>query len=375
MSGIYFHIPFCKQACHYCDFHFVTSLRHKEKLLEMMQKEVRLRKQFFPTTQALQSVYFGGGTPSLLEAKDIAGLLKTVRKYFTLAPKAEITLEANPDDLTEDKLRQFWEIGINRLSIGIQSFDEQVLKFMNRSHSAAEARACVERARAVGFNRLSLDLIYAYPNSTIAALEKDLDIAINLGIDHLSAYTLTIEPKTAFGNALKKGRLQELEEDLAAEQFSFLVEKLEKAGFEQYEISNFAKNGAYAVHNTAYWQEKPYLGIGASAHSYDGKERFVNFDNNHKYMTALEKGEKPYSIETLSPQERLNDYILTSLRTIWGTDLVKIKNQWHYDLYQKNFNLLSSYQKQNLLTFDKTSIKLTKAGRLLADEIAWRLFW
>ncbi len=340
-----------------------------------MQKEVRLRKQFFPTTQALQSVYFGGGTPSLLEAKDIAGLLKTVRKYFTLAPKAEITLEANPDDLTEDKLRQFWEIGINRLSIGIQSFDEQVLKFMNRSHSAAEARACVERARAVGFNRLSLDLIYAYPNSTIAALEKDLDIAINLGIDHLSAYTLTIEPKTAFGNALKKGRLQELEEDLAAEQFSFLVEKLEKAGFEQYEISNFAKNGAYAVHNTAYWQEKPYLGIGASAHSYDGKERFVNFDNNHKYMTALEKGEKPYSIETLSPQERLNDYILTSLRTIWGTDLVKIKNQWHYDLYQKNFNLLSSYQKQNLLTFDKTSIKLTKAGRLLADEIAWRLFW
>jgi oxygen-independent coproporphyrinogen-3 oxidase len=169
--------------------------------------------------------------------------------------------------------------------------------------------------------------------------------------------------------------LQELDEDLVAAQFSFLVEKLEKAGFEQYEISNFAKNGAYAVHNTAYWQDKPYLGIGASAHSYDGKERFVNFDNNHKYIKALEKGEKPYLIENLSLQERLNDYILTSLRTIWGTDLVKIKKQWNYDLYQKNFNLLSSYQKQNLLTFDKNSIKLTKAGRLLADEIAWRLFW
>jgi oxygen-independent coproporphyrinogen-3 oxidase len=375
MSGIYFHIPFCKQACHYCDFHFVTSLRHKEKLLEMMQEEVRLRKNFFPTPQPLQSVYFGGGTPSLLEVAEIETLLKAARKYFPISHKAEITLEANPDDLTEEKLRGFWEIGINRLSIGVQTFDEAVLKFMNRSHSSQQARDSVERARRVGFEKLTLDLIYAHPQSTIATLEKDLDIALDLGIEHLSAYALTIEPKTAFGNALKKGRLQELDEDLVAAQFSFLVEKLEKAGFEQYEISNFAKNGAYAVHNTAYWQDKPYLGIGASAHSYDGKERFVNFDNNHKYIKALEKGEKPYLIENLSLQERLNDYILTSLRTIWGTDLVKIKKQWNYDLYQKNFNLLSSYQKQNLLTFDKNSIKLTKAGRLLADEIAWRLFW
>jgi oxygen-independent coproporphyrinogen-3 oxidase len=375
MSGIYFHIPFCKQACHYCDFHFVTSLRHKEKLLEMMQEEMRLRKNFFPTPQPLQSVYFGGGTPSLLEVAEIETLLKAARKYFPISHKAEITLEANPDDLTEEKLRGFWEIGINRLSIGVQTFDEAVLKFMNRSHSSQQARDSVERARRVGFEKLTLDLIYAHPQSTIATLEKDLDIALDLGIEHLSAYALTIEPKTAFGNALKKGRLQELDEDLVAAQFSFLVEKLEKAGFEQYEISNFAKNGAYAVHNTAYWQDKPYLGIGASAHSYDGKERFVNFDNNHKYIKALEKGEKPYLIENLSLQERLNDYILTSLRTIWGTDLVKIKKQWNYDLYQKNFNLLSSYQKQNLLTFDKNSIKLTKAGRLLADEIAWRLFW
>jgi oxygen-independent coproporphyrinogen-3 oxidase len=375
MSGIYFHIPFCKQACHYCDFHFVTSLRHKEKLLEMMQEEMRLRKNFFPTPQPLQSVYFGGGTPSLLEVAEIETLLKAARKYFPISHKAETTLEANPDDLTEEKLRGFWEIGINRLSIGVQTFDEAVLKFMNRSHSSQQARDSVERARRVGFEKLTLDLIYAHPQSTIATLEKDLDIALDLGIEHLSAYALTIEPKTAFGNALKKGRLQELDEDLVAAQFSFLVEKLEKAGFEQYEISNFAKNGAYAVHNTAYWQDKPYLGIGASAHSYDGKERFVNFDNNHKYIKALEKGEKPYLIENLSLQERLNDYILTSLRTIWGTDLVKIKKQWNYDLYQKNFNLLSSYQKQNLLTFDKNSIKLTKAGRLLADEIAWRLFW
>lgn len=340
-----------------------------------MQEEMRLRKNFFPTPQPLQSVYFGGGTPSLLEVAEIETLLKAARKYFPISHKAETTLEANPDDLTEEKLRGFWEIGINRLSIGVQTFDEAVLKFMNRSHSSQQARDSVERARRVGFEKLTLDLIYAHPQSTIATLEKDLDIALDLGIEHLSAYALTIEPKTAFGNALKKGRLQELDEDLVAAQFSFLVEKLEKAGFEQYEISNFAKNGAYAVHNTAYWQDKPYLGIGASAHSYDGKERFVNFDNNHKYIKALEKGEKPYLIENLSLQERLNDYILTSLRTIWGTDLVKIKKQWNYDLYQKNFNLLSSYQKQNLLTFDKNSIKLTKAGRLLADEIAWRLFW
>jgi oxygen-independent coproporphyrinogen III oxidase len=375
MSSIYLHVPFCRQACHYCDFHFSTNLRNKAAVVAAMIEEVALRKDFFGSLKTpLQSIYFGGGTPSMLSPDELGALLNVIHKHFSLSPEAEITLEANPDDLSPQLLGIWRSLGVNRLSIGIQSFDEQALKMMNRSHSSAQAQKAVGLAQDAAFENLTIDLIYAIPAPSHSRLQRDLQQALQLQVSHISAYSLTIEPKTAFGNALKKGKMKPIDEDFAAQQFGILCQTLAQAGYEQYEISNFAQHQKYSQHNTAYWQDKPYLGIGAAAHSYDGFNRYANIANNRRYVENLQKGILPIIEEKLSPADRINDYMLTSLRTIWGTDLNKVK-QWGYDVGVAQKMLLEKWQQEGLVRIENQVLYLTQAGKLLADEIAMRLFF
>ena len=289
MAGIYFHIPFCKQACHYCNFHFSTSLRYKEEMVQAMLRELEARRLYLPD-EPLDSIYFGGGTPSLLSEGELMAFFEAVNRYFRLSPKAEITLEANPDDLKPETLAALGRSPVNRLSIGIQSFAEEDLRFFNRAHDAHEARRCLDNARAAGFGDLTIDLIYGAPTTSHAQWAENLEIAFSYQIPHLSCYALTVEPRTALDHFIKKGKAPAVDEEQAARQFGYLVEATQAAGYEQYEISNFALPGRYAVHNSNYWTGAPYLGIGPSAHSFDGESRQWNVANNAKYLKAVGSG-------------------------------------------------------------------------------------
>jgi len=329
MSGIYIHIPFCKQACSYCDFHFSTKMTSKATMVAALSKELMLRKDAF-LHQRIESVYFGGGTPSVLSTAEISALLAAVNTYYVLSHAAEITLEANPDDLTEDYLKALSKTGVNRLSIGIQSFNGPALKFMNRAHNTTQA---LEALRWVNkyFSNYSLDLIYGLPAQTAfdskakALWEQDLEIALSFNPPHISAYALTVEPKTALEHQIKTGKLKALDEDMAASQNLYLKKKLKKAGYEHYEFSNFSKPSFHAVNNTAYWEGKSYLGIGPSAHSYDGECRSWNVANNPKYLRAIEEGKLPTTKEKLTDAARYNEFIMTGLRTAKGVSLDKIE--------------------------------------------------
>lgn len=372
MSAIYFHIPFCKQACHYCDFHFSTSLQGMAAMSEALLLETALRAT--ERTTPATSVYFGGGTPSLLPIGDLAQLLDRARQIFGIMPGAEITLEANPDDLSTEKLQQLRQLGINRLSIGIQSFHEPHLRWMNRAHNAQEALNCVTLAKQAGFDNISIDLIYALPAENHSVWEQDLQTAIHLGVSHISAYCLTIEERTALGNWLKKGRIQSIDDEFAARQFEIMTEQLTVAGFEHYEISNFARSGHYSRHNSNYWKKGTYIGIGPSAHSYNGTQRSYNIANNAKYIKAILSGQLPAETETLTRRDHINEYLMTSLRTQWGTDLSWLSTAYGYDLAASQ----SAYLHQ-LLASEQAIIKndhliLTNKGRLLADSIALELF-
>lgn len=374
---LYLHIPFCKQACHYCDFHFSTNLSQKSALIEAICTEITLQSDYLPQKE-LETIYFGGGTPSLLTESELATIFETIHRHFVVAPDAEITLEANPDDLNLDKLHLLRQY-VNRLSIGIQTFDEATLRWMNRAHSAVEAEICIQLARETGFETLSVDLIYGIPDSTRndsgqSIWQRDLQKMIALDVPHLSAYALTIEPDTAFGRWQQKGKLPAVDEGLAAEQFEELSRALVRAGYEHYEISNFAKPRQYARHNTAYWQRRPYLGVGPSAHSYNGLSRQYNLANNALYMAAIRKGNIPATIEELTVADQVNDYLLTGLRTQWGCSLSELNTLAGENFSQKQASDLASMYAAGWLVQNGDRLLLTEAGRLFADRVAASLF-
>ncbi len=372
MAGIYLHIPFCRQACHYCDFHFSTNLKHKEKLIQAMVQEAVLQKDYLQQ-ESIQTIYFGGGTPSLLSRAELDQLLDTLAKNYSLAPDMEITLEANPDDLSPAKLQSLKAAGINRLSIGIQSFQDRHLQFMNRAHTAGQAHSCMQDAREAGFRNISIDLIYAIPSPDHSIWQQDLATALELKPEHISSYCLTIEPQTAFGSWLKKGKLRAIDEEYAAQQFELLLKTLKEAGYEQYEISNFCLPGKYSRHNSSYWQQQQYLGLGPSAHSFNHKSRQFNISNNNLYIKAI-TGQQPFfELETLSRANRINEYLLTGLRTKWGCNLEYLKKELNYNIEEEQQRLLKELATNNYIRRESGSLVLTDAGKLLADEIVSQL--
>jgi oxygen-independent coproporphyrinogen-3 oxidase len=374
MAGIYLHIPFCKQACHYCNFHFSTSLRAKSAMTAAIVREIELQKDYL-LGAPLQSIYFGGGTPSLLDIDEIQQICAAIYKHHTVDVDAEITLEANPDDLNVEKLNQLrQDTPINRLSIGIQSFSEKDLQWMHRAHSAAEARAAVALARQAGFKDLTIDLIYGAPTTSDLDWAQNVAIALDYGIPHLSCYSLTVEDGTALGAWVKKGQQQPVDEEKAARQFEFLQMATEKAGYEQYEISNFALPGRYARHNSSYWLGKPYLGIGPSAHSFNGISRQWNIANNALYMQAIEENRIPFELEILSPTQQYNEYIMTTLRTIWGSETNKIAQMG--TKYLQHFQQhIASMISEGWMEVLPGKYRLSKTGKLVADRIALELFY
>ena len=372
MAGIYIHIPFCKQACFYCDFHFSTSLKKKDALISCLVKEIELRKKAL-NNQIVETIYFGGGTPSMLSAKEISLLIAAVYKHHTVVASPEITLEANPDDLSEEKIIELSHTPVNRLSIGVQSFFEKDLKLMNRAHSSSEAHTSLEIATRY-FENISIDLIYGIPGLTHEEWQQNLQTALNFNVSHISSYALTVEPKTALEKLIKKGKIEKVDEVLAQEQFFILRDLLEKANFVHYELSNFGKENYFSKNNTAYWLGKSYLGIGPSAHSFDGKQRSWNVRNNTQYIKEIELNKLPIESEVLSVTDRYNEYVMTGLRTIWGVSLEKIKTDFgpKYVTYIQTES--EKYIQQKLLYVEANTLKTTKEGAFLVDGIAAHLF-
>lgn len=373
MAGIYIHIPFCKQACTYCDFHFSTSMVNKEKVVDAIIKEMDLRADFVGS-EMIETLYFGGGTPSLLEADELQKILTELRANFQFADGFEFTFEANPDDLTEEKVDILAQKGVNRLSIGVQSFDDKYLKWMNRAHRSDESVACVSRAQTAGITNISIDLIYGLPDLAVADWEAEIDRAVSLGVTHISAYCLTIEPNTVLGYRVRKGRDKPVDEEAAAEQFEILVRKLAEAGFEQYEVSNFAREGYYSKHNTAYWQGVPYLGLGPSAHSFAPGFREWNVANNMRYIRDIDAGELPLTREELSQENRINEWIMTGLRTKWGIDFDFGISEFGVDLRIENDTFLNKLVVEREAVLEGSNMRLTRKGLFLADGIAAELF-
>jgi oxygen-independent coproporphyrinogen-3 oxidase len=323
-------------------------------------------------TESFETIYFGGGTPSILTVKQLEQLINQVKSNYTVSSNVEITLECNPDDCSLDNLKEWKGLGVNRLSMGIQSFNEEQLKWMNRSHTAADSLNAVLNAKEVGFDELSLDLIYGLPNMTLEEWENQLNQVIALNPEHISAYCLTVENKTVLSKWVKEGKISVSNVDQQSEQFELLVSKLKNDGFEQYEISNFARNAHYSKHNTSYWKGTKYIGIGPSAHGYNEKERYWNQANNKSYLTKIKEGNLPETIETLSPFDQFNELLLIGLRTKWGVskeELFKRINptaSW--------FKIVSDYEEQDMLLQTEGKLLLTESGKLLADAIAADLF-
>jgi oxygen-independent coproporphyrinogen III oxidase len=378
---LYIHIPFCKQACHYCDFHFSTNLSAKAELVTAICKEIELQKDYLPN-KTLDSIYFGGGTPSLLNEYELAQIFETIHRYFIVKPTAEITLEANPDDLSDDTIKLFRNYA-NRLSIGIQSFHQSYLQFMNRAHSATEAEVCVKKVQGLGFENISIDLMYGmdlnkntepYSISPHQIWQTDLEKATELAVPHISSYCLTIEPKTVLGNRLKNKKISPVDDELSAQQFEMMVKHLTKNGYEHYEISNFAKPNQIAQHNSSYWKRRPYLGVGPSAHSFNGLSRQYNISNNALYIKSLKNNKLDFGIEQLTPNEQLNDYLLTGLRTIWGCELAVLNDILKGDFYEIQKSGIQSFIKKQWLTIENGTMYLTPNGKLFADRIVSDLF-
>ncbi len=372
MSGIYIHIPFCVQACHYCDFHFSTNQKNKSTMVDMICQEIALQKDYLGE-KVISTLYFGGGTPSLLEALELEKIINEVNKYFFIEKSAEITLEANPDDLTKEKLADLKKLGFNRLSVGIQTFDDKQLQYMNRAHNSIQAEYSVRTAQEIGFQNISIDLIYGVPSIDHKIWENDLSKAIELNIQHISSYCLTIEPATAFGKRKLKGTLPPENEEYNALQFELLVNTLEANVYEQYEVSNFCRPTYISKHNTSYWQNLNYLGIGPGAHSYNGSSRQYNVENNIKYINELTIKKIPFTLELLDKTTLANEYIMTRIRTKWGIDS-EILHKNYGITFESYKNTVDKYQKMGFLTHEKNIIKLTKKGLLFADKITEDLF-
>jgi oxygen-independent coproporphyrinogen-3 oxidase len=373
MSGIYFHIPFCRKACHYCDFHFSTQLGAKERMVAALISEVNLGKGFI-TDKTVETIYFGGGTPSILSAAEINSLLHAVRVNFDVIAEPEITLEANPDDLTSAYLSELKSGGINRLSIGIQSFFDDDLQRMNRSHHAKQAKECVILAKGAGIENITIDLIYGMPFMDEKRWQENLQLALDLPIQHISSYCLTVEKRTALHHKVKQGELPDVDEDMALRHFEILIEETNKCGFEHYEISNFALPGFRSRHNSSYWQGKQYLGIGPSAHSYNGSIRKWNASNNARYLKAIEVGELPAEEEILSPKDKLNEYLLTRIRLTEGCNFKDMKLLYYNKLPDEINEKLEAFAVTGLVELNEKGFKLTQKGKFRADGIAAELF-
>jgi oxygen-independent coproporphyrinogen-3 oxidase len=371
LPGIYIHIPFCKQACHYCNFHFSTSLRQKDELIQALEKEISLTGG---DQNLVETIYFGGGTPSLLEKEDLERLFDALRKKFRISPGAEITLEANPDDINPGKLRHWQETGINRLSVGIQSFQDEELRWMNRAHGAADSIRSIREIMDAGFTNYSIDLIYGSPLLTDGALRENLQTAISLNIPHLSCYALTLEPKTALHHLVNAGKRPDVDTGRQADQFLLLMDQLADAGYEHYEISNFALPGMRSRHNSSYWQGKPYYGFGPSAHGYDGKRRRWNLPNNALYIQSLANNELSFEEEILTPSQQVNEYIMTSLRTSRGLDLEKLNLEFGEPVGRQVQRAAEKYLSTSQLNREGACLILTRNGKLFADGIAADLF-
>lgn len=371
MAGIYLHIPFCRQACHYCDFHFSTSLKLRGEMVQAMQQEIFLRRKYI--SGDIKTLYLGGGTPSILSPSELENLVSSIHDNFQILPEAEITLETNPDDLTDEKLKFWKSIGINRLSIGIQTFNDGLLKYLNRIHSGKEALGAVEKVRRHGYDNFNIDLIYALPAKGHDIWKNDVKTAITLLPKHISAYNLTIEPNTVFGNWLRKGKIIEMDEDYATKQYLYLCDSLRSAGYDHYEVSNYALPGFYSEHNTSYWKNIPYIGIGPGAHSYNGASRQFNISNNSTYIKELRKGKIPVKYEELSIEEQVQEYLITGLRTSGGIDLHFLKDKFGYRLSSSGENIIEQLIERNLAQLTGNKFILNERGFLLADHVALTL--
>ena len=399
MAGIYIHIPFCKQACFYCDFHFSTSLKKKDELISCLIKELEIRKKELQN-ETIETIYFGGGTPSLLSVVEIQSIIDATNSNYTVIENPEITLEANPDDLMSVRAQSrtifedYKKVGINRLSIGIQSFFEDDLKLMNRAHNAEEAKKCLSLATRY-FDNITVDLIYGIPNMSAEKWQENLQTVFDFGINHISSYALTVEPNTALDSFIKKGKYPPLNEALAKQHFDILVNETAKNGFVHYEISNFGKPGFFSKHNTSYWHQKKYIGIGPSAHSFNKTHRSWNVSNNTKYIKLILENNLPNEVEKLSKEDVFNEYIMTGLRTIWGISLAKIETEFGLEFKNRleksaekfiaqDLLVIASETKQSFFNDEITSsisprndnkvLKTTKKGKFLADGIASDLF-
>ena len=373
MAGIYIHIPFCKQACHYCDFHFSTSLTYKADLIKALVQEIKMQKGFLGG-ETIETIYFGGGTPSLLKEEEINLLINNITNLHTVSPDAEITLEANPDDLYHQKLKALRQTHINRFSIGIQSFFDDDLLWMNRAHRAAEAEASVKRAQDAGFENITVDLIYGYPLLTDEKWEFNLDKVFELQVPHISAYSMTVEPRTALASYIKKKKQPGMSDEQSSEQFLQLMDVMQGHGFEHYEISNFCLPNHYSRHNTNYWKGVKYLGIGPSAHSYDGEKRQWNVANNAGYIQAIQNKTIPAEIEILTEENRLNEYIMTSLRTQWGLNTDHL-NRITIGASDELLKRTDEFLNKGWVRREDQNLYLTREGKLYADHIASELFY
>lgn len=373
MAGIYIHVPFCKKACTYCDFHFTTSTKYLPEMVDAICNEIRQKKDRL-AGQQIQSIYFGGGTPSVLPIPALQKIFATLEQHFSISATAEITIEANPDDLTYAAIAAIRTLPVNRFSIGTQSFFNEDLVWMNRAHTAPEASASIKRVQDAGFENITIDLIYGYPLLSNEKWQKNMHTAIDLQVPHLSAYALTVEPRTALAHAINTGKQTPVNDDQSAEQFMMLMDTAMFTGYEHYEISNYALNGKYAVHNTNYWRGVPYLGIGPSAHGFDGFNRYINVANNTKYINDITNHLLPETVEELNEVDRFNEYIMTSLRTMWGIDMNKISMEFGKKKEAETLILAKPYVASGQLAMANKSLILTNKGKLFADGIAAALF-
>jgi oxygen-independent coproporphyrinogen III oxidase len=373
LAGIYIHIPFCKQACNYCDFHFSTSFKTKDDMLTAMILELNQRKNYLASDE-IKSIYLGGGTPSVLDISFIEKIITTIHSLFSISPNVEITLEANPDDLSLEKLKDYRSIGINRLSIGIQSFDDKILRYLNRIHSSQKAVESIELAQKAGFDNISIDLMYGVPTTDLYYWENQLNIFKKLKVAHLSSYCMTIEPKTVFGNYLKNKKIDPIDEETAIAQFEFLMNFCSDSGYDQYEISNFCKDSLYSIHNSGYWLGEKYLGIGPGAHSYNKNERSYNISNNNIYIYKVINNDVFFENEYLTKENILDEYVMTSLRTKWGCNIKYINDTFDYDITKKPFFI--EFVKKGLLNVNNNKIiTLSTKGKFIADSIILEIIY
>jgi oxygen-independent coproporphyrinogen-3 oxidase len=374
VAGIYLHIPFCRQACTYCNFHFSTSLRYKSELVAALCKEIELQKAYLGNAP-ISTIYFGGGTPSLLTIDEINTLLHHLHRHFCIAADAEITLEANPDNMSMGILKSWQQAGINRLSIGIQSFFEDELRWMNRAHNSDQAHRCIEETLAAGFSNFSIDLIYGSPLLNDEMWHQNVETALQYGVPHLSCYALTVEEKTPLHKHIGLKKSPDVDSNKQARQFLQLMQWLREAGYVHYEVSNFAKPSFRSKHNSAYWQGVPYLGLGPSAHSYNGAARQWNIANNQQYIQAIQSGVVPAEAETLTDTQKLNEYLMIRLRTREGVNLKHVEQAWGFEKVSAILKQAEPYLQGKQLHQCENCLQLTHEGMLLADGIAAHLFF